>query len=193
MSSTQFHIDDKLNLSGSGSLREVMKFTGDDSLSSNITTAIKAFKSIDTMYKKAMSNDGQIIGTERSDILYRVDLLFDIMILIWRNIVPPISDDMIHIENKQYKFRMDIIETNGIWKASGSMTPNMTRAAANFQDIYHKKLAPAVIALLNTYKQACEDHVIDDSEKESLVKGVKQVLYYVLFLRLQLEKCLISS
>jgi hypothetical protein len=139
-----------------------------------------------------MSNDEQIIGTERSDILNRVDLLFDMMILIWRNIVPPISDETIHIENKQYKFRMDIFETNGIWKASGTMTPNMTRAVTNFQDIYHKQLAPAVIGLLNTYKQACEDHVIDDSEKESLVKGVKQVLYYVLFLRLQLEKCLIS-
>lgn len=192
MAKTYFDINKDLKLKGKGSL-VALKSIGENALSNNIAKSIQAFQDIDIAYKKAMLNDGKIIGTERTDIIFRVDTLFDMMILIWKNIDNNRGETKIRIENKKKHFLLEIHESNGMWSARGNLTPNMSCAVANFQEIYNKQLAPEIVNLLSVYKDACKDNIIDDDEKESLKKVIKQVLYYILFLRFQLENCLIST
>lgn len=193
MANTTFEVDKELFVQGSGSLGQALRIIGNNTLSNAITKSIQAFQEIDVSYKKAVANDGKIIGTERSDILFRTDILFDLMIISWKILSEGETEYRIKIENKKNDFNIDIIESNGIWKLNGHLTPNMNKPVKNFTEIYNTKLAPEVINLLQNYKKACEDGVLDGDEKELLKKGIKQVLYYVLFLRFQLEKCLINN
>ena len=63
----------------------------------------------------------------------------------------------------------------------------------HFNDIYHNRLAPEVVRLLQMYREAAADSFIDNDEKDKLRKDIKQVIYYTLFLRFQLELCLIND
>ncbi len=194
MANTAFTIDKSLNVTASGSLGTAQSYIGDNLLANCISKSIEAFQLIDKEYKKAIGNDGKIIGTERTDLLNRVDMLLDIVIITWRNLVGGLAakESHIRIDNPEFDFWFQIHEANGIWKANGHFTPNMNKPVKNFIEIYSNRLAPEVIKLLQTYKAACEDNVIDDAERESLKKGIKQVIYYILFLRFQLEKCFIE-
>lgn len=193
MANSNFNVDKKLSVTGSGSLGQAMRFLKENTLAVAIPKSIEAFQEIDKQYRKAVANDGKIIGTERTDILDRVDLLMDIMILAWKQTGNRGEECRIRVENKEKNFLFEITEANGLWKASGRLTPSMTRPAKNFNELYNARLAPEIIALLKTYREACADNVIDQNEKESLRHNIKQVIYYVLFLRFQLEKCLISE
>ncbi|MCP4132955.1 MAG: hypothetical protein GY754_18465 [bacterium] len=193
MATTVFEVNKALDMTGSGSLTHAMHFVGKNVLANTITKSIEAFRLIDKEYRKAMSNDGKIVGTERTDILDRIDLLLNMMILVWQNLETTSEESHICIENKEHNFTMEFFVNKVLWKAQGHLTPNMNRPVKNFHEIYSSKLAPQVISLLQTYKEACEDHIIDDDERASLRKGIKQVLYYVIFLRFQLEKCFINA
>lgn len=193
MANSYFEIDKNLGIFGGGSLGQALRFLKENTLSSAISRSIEAFQEIDKQYRKAVANDGKIIGTERTDILDRVDMLMDIMIIAWKHTGNRGEECRIRIENKDRNFLFEIAEANGLWKATGRLTPGMTRPAKNFNDLYNARLAPEIIALLKTYRDACADNVIDQDEKEALRHNIKQVIYYVLFLRFQLEKCLISE
>ncbi len=192
MSNTYFDYDPDLYITAGGSLGKAMRMAKKNDLSSSITSAIEVFKQIDDLYAQSVSNDGRIVGTERTELLNIIDILFNLMVLIWKNLDGSGGDTHIKIENKQVHFLLNIHESNGLWKGSGRLTPIMVKPAKNFKALYTGKLSPEVVNFLKTYKEACEDNTIDEKEKEDLRKGIRQVLYYTLFLRLQIEKCLID-
>ncbi len=192
MPNTYFDYDPDLYIDAGGSLGKAMRLAKPNSLTTSITSAIEVFKQIDDLYVESVSNDGRILGTERTELLNIIDLLFNLMVLIWKNLDGAAGDTYIKIENRQVQFLLNIHESNGLWKGSGRLTPIMVKPAKNFKAIYTKKLSPEVINFLKTYKSACEDNTIDENEKDDLRKGIRQVLYYTLFLRLQIEKCLID-
>lgn len=193
MSNTGFEVDKDLNISGRGSLTNAMRLLPDTTLATCIQEGARVFKEICTVYMKAIANDGKIIGSERGDILEEVDRFFDILILAWKSLEPRRAQEEILIENKQHGFRLFIEEKNGIWNANGRITPLMVTPVKNFRTLYSDKLAPEIVTLLTDYRAAVADKVIDAAEKETLRKGIRQVLYYTLFLRLQLERCLVSD
>ena len=193
MAKTVFEVDRELNITGRGSLINEMKGLEQLALGPCIQIAMSSFKEINELYLKAISNDGRIIGSERSDLIDSIDSFFDTLILAWMSLNPRNTENSILIENKKHNFRLLIEEKNKIWNVTGRITGIMITPVKNFREIYGSKLAPQIIELLQTYREAVADRVIDDTEKDALMKGIRQVLYYTLFLRLQLERCLIND
>jgi len=193
MSKTFFDTDQELNITGRGSLSKVRRLIKDPSLSVCIQQAMSVYKEINESYFAAMANDGRIIGSERTDILEWVDLFLDLLITTWNCLDKSDGETRIEIDNKKHHFHLVITEKNGLWSAQGQLTPVMITPVRNFRVIYNEKLSPEIINLLQTYRAAVADKIIDDDEKADLQKGLKQVIYYTLFLRLQLEKCLVNN
>ncbi len=195
MSKTEFQVDGELNVRGKGSLSNAHKQMGPDvTLGLCISKAVASYQSIDKEYKKAIANDGKIVGTERTDILEEIDLFLDLLIVLWRQVDEEKRRDiLIPLENKQSGFHMNIRERNQLWEAQGKLNQMMVRPVRNFRDIYNNRLAPEIIGLLKTYGEAAADGVIDINEIQDLKKGVRQVIYFTIFLRFQMEKCLINA
>lgn len=193
MSKTFFDVDHELKITGRGSLSKIRRMIKEPSLGVCIQQAMSIYKEINETYYKALANDGKIIGSERTDILEWIDLFFDLLIMTWKTLEKGNQETLIKIENKKHHFSLIILEKNGLWIVTGHLTPIMVSPVKNFREIYNKQLSPEIISLLQTYRAAVADKVIDDQEKTELQSGLKQVLYYTLFLRLQLEKCLIND
>lgn len=192
MAKTSFNILNNLSYTGKGSLLEVENILGNVSFAQGISKAIGLFQNIDREYKKAMGNDGKIVGKERTDILMQVDRFFNGIILVWKKLEMR-NDNVIVIENKNVNFLMTLNERNGLWEASGTVPNFFVRSVKNFQEIYSAKLTPEIVALLKRYAEASEDGIIDDDEREDLKAGMQKVLYYTFFLRTQVEKLLVHD
>ncbi|AFM11453.1 hypothetical protein [Turneriella parva] len=192
MAKTSFNILSNLTFTGKGALLEVENIIGNVTFAQGISKAIGLFQNIDREYKKAVGNDGKIVGKERTDILMQVDRFMNGIILVWKKLEMR-NDNMIVIENKNVNFLMNINERNGLWDASGTVPNFFVRPVKNFQEIYNNKLTPEIVALLKRYAEASEDGIIDDDEREDLKKGMQRVLYYTFFLRTQVEKLLIHD
>ena len=192
MAKTVFHIQNDLTFTGKGTLIEAENLIGKVSFAQGISKAIGLFQNIDREYKKAVGNDGKIVGKERSDILLQVDRFFNGMILVWKKLEQS-NENLITMENKNVKFFMEINERNGMWDARGNVPHFFVRPVKNFQEIYNNKLTPEIVALLKRYAEVVEDGIIDDNEREDLKAGMQRVLYYTFFLRTQVEKLLIHE
>lgn len=192
MAKTVFHIQNDLTFTGKGTLIEAENLIGKVSFAQGISKAIGLFQNIDREYKKAVGNDGKIVGKERSDILLQVDRFFNGMILVWKKLEQS-NENLITMENKNVKFFMEINERNGMWDARGNVPHFFVRPVKNFQEIYNNKLTPEIVALLKRYAEVVEDGIIDDDEREDLKAGMQRVLYYTFFLRTQVEKLLIHE
>jgi hypothetical protein len=192
MAKTSFEILHNLTFTGKGALLEVENIIGNVSFAQGISKAVGLFQNIDREYKKAVGNDGKIIGKERTDILMQVDRFLNGIILVWKKLEMR-NDNIIIIENKNVNFLMNINERNGLWDASGTVPNFFVRPVKNFQEIYNNKLTPEIVALLKRYAEASEDGIIDDDEREDLKKGMQRVIYYTFFLRTQVEKLLIHD
>lgn len=192
MAKTSFNILNNLTYTGKGSLLEVENIIGNVNFAQGISKAIGLFQNIDREYKKAIGNDGKIVGKERTDILLQVDRFWNGIILVWKKLEMR-NDNLIIIENKNVNFMMTLNERNGLWDASGTVPNFFVRPVKNFQEIYNNKLTPEIVALLKRYAEASEDGIIDDDEREDLKKGMQRVLYYTFFLRTQVEKLLVHD
>lgn len=192
MAKTVFQIQNDLTFAGKGTLIEAENIIGKVSFAQGISKAIGLFQNIDREYKKAVGNDGKIVGKERSDILLQVDRFFNGMILVWKKLEQS-NENLITMENKNVKFFMEINERNGMWDAKGTVPHFFVRPVKNFQEIYNNKLTPEIVALLKRYAEVVEDGIIDDNEREDLKAGMQRVLYYTFFLRTQVEKLLIHE
>ena len=192
MAKTVFHIQNDLTFTGKGTLIEAENIIGKVSFAQGISKAIGLFQNIDREYKKAVGNDGKIVGKERSDILLQVDRFFNGMILVWKKLEQS-NENLITMENKNVKFFMEINERNGLWDARGTVPHFFVRPVKNFQEIYNNKLTPEIVSLLKRYAEVVEDGIIDDNEREDLKAGMQRVLYYTFFLRTQVEKLLIHE
>ena len=196
MSKTSFQVDRELNVTGKGTLTNAARIIGNLNLGSILTGSIGAYQNIDREYKKAISNDGKIVGKERTDILLQIDTFLDMLFILIRALDVDrlrVKETNFLLENRHSGFRLQVREKNNIWNAEGKLNVFMTHPVKNFRDIYNNKLAPEIIDLLKKYGKASEDGVIDVKEMDELRKGAKQVIYYTLFLRFQVEKCLINS
>lgn len=192
MAKTVFHIQNDLTFTGKGTLIEAENIIGKVSFAQGISKAIGLFQNIDREYKKAVGNDGKIVGKERSDILLQVDRFFNGMVLVWKKLEQS-NENLITMENKNVKFFMEINERNGMWDASGTVPHFFVRPVKNFQEIYNNKLTPEIVSLLKRYAEVVEDGIIDDNEREDLKAGMQRVLYYTFFLRTQVERLLIHD
>jgi hypothetical protein len=192
MAKTFFNILQNLTFTGKGSLLEVENIFGKVTFGQGVSKSIGLFQNIDREYKKAVGNDGKIVGKERTDILLQVDRFWNGIILTWKKLEAR-NDNQIIAENKNVNFLITINERNGLWDASGTVPNFFVRPVKNFQEIYNNKLTPEIVALLKRYAEVVEDGIIDDDEREDLKAGMKRVLYYTFFLRTQVEKLLIHD
>lgn len=192
MAKTSFNLLNNLTFTGKGSLLEVENILGKVTFGQGISKSIGLFQNIDREYKKAVGNDGKIVGKERTDILLQVDRFFNGIILTWKKLEMN-NENQIIIENKNLNFLMTINERNGLWETSGTVPNFFVRPVKNFQEIYANKLTPEIVSLLKRYAEVVEDGIIDDDEREDLKAGMRRVLYYTFFLRTQVEKLLVHD
>lgn len=82
MAKTSFNILNNLTFTGKGALLEVENVIGNVQFAQGISKVIGLYQNIDREYKKAVGNDGKIVGKERTDILEQVDRFLNGMILV---------------------------------------------------------------------------------------------------------------
>ena len=194
MSKTKFQVDKELFVHGHGVLTHVIRLVNDGGASGCIARMIQAFSDIDGEYRKSVGNDGRIIGGERIQIMDLIDTFLDLTILLWKILIYEKGIvQNIHISNRQSGFEITFKEQNNFWEAQGQLSKVMISPMRRFQEIYGNRLSVEIKNFLETYKKAAADGVLDQQELEQLNTALKQVVYYTLFLRFQLEECLIDN
>lgn len=194
MSKINFEISKNNTLTAKGNLLSAVNYSGGKDLVLCLKASLNAFHEIETQYFKAMANDMKLVGSERSDILLQVDTFFNLLILLWVLISNENDDQqLIYINETMSDTKISITINHEQWIASGTVSDLLLKPAANFSDTYRNELAPTVTKFLIDYKQAAMDNVLNDSERSILNQDLNNILYTTLYLRFQLDHCLISN
>jgi len=192
MSKTFFDFTEDLFFTGRGSLINASRDLSVLNMANCIRATIVAYQEIAEIYLESVTDDGKIIGIERGNLLEYIDLFFDQLILLWKSIGFIEEENRIYIENKKGGFLLIIRENNLAWEAEGRITPAMQYPFKKFSELFHKRLSPQIQCFLSEYAQDAADRFFSQEEKERLKASMKQILYYVFFLRYQIENCLIN-
>lgn len=194
MSTTSFETDRELNFVGNGSLTEVRSLLEKVNPAACLSSAVALYREIAAVYRDSLENDGKIIGKERTDLLEQVDFLLDVLILLWRTLADENEERIIiSIQNRKSGFGITINEKNNLWTASGQLNRFMTRTVKNFAEVFNNRLGPQIAALLGRYAEMTQAGSPGKGDVQIIRQDLKRVMYHVLFIRFQLESCLINT
>lgn len=175
-------------------MNDALSFLEKVNSASCLSYAVALYREIAAVYRDSLGNDGKIIGKERTDLLEQVDFLLDVLILLWRTLEDEDKEEnVITIQNQQSGFHITIHEKNNLWTASGRLNRFMVRSVKNFAEVFNNRLGPEIAALLGRYREMAGDGSLDAGDVQLLRKDLKKVMYHVLFIRFQLEACLINT
>ena len=181
MISTTFEFDEEFNLHGEGSLARLRR-------------SIVAFRQVEEVYLRAISNDGKIIGAERIQLLEALDDFFNLILLLYCLLfIKDRTEAHISIKDSVRDFYVNFTVREYHWSSGGRLTEDMVRPVVNFRKIFTDKLSPEVSRFLSHYKAALKDRVIDDDESSQLRTDVKRMIYICVYLRFQIQMCLVSE
>lgn len=194
MSRINIDIDNELNISGSGSLTTALRSLANTQQGTILKEAIDEFKEVAASYGQAIADDAKITGSERNEIILHLDRFFNLLLLFWKYLDKnPRAENFVQIHNKTQGLFLSITENRELWQIHGNLTPRMIKPLQKFSRLYYEKLLPDTEKTLNNYKQACEDNKLEDFEIKTIRQDLRQLLYHTLFLRIQLESCLINE
>lgn len=193
MSNTFFEYNKEYVFQGRGSLIKITRNMENISISNCITESIELYKNINKEYLKSIANDGKIIGLERSRLLDLIDEFFNMLIMVWKKLIAGSGISKLKIENTASGFVMHLKEKDLIWEAQGKLSMDMIRPVKNFSTLFNKELSSKIKNFLNCYKESCEDGVLDSKERKKMQNELEEVFYYCLFLRFQVELCLVGK
>lgn len=194
MLSTTFEFDEEFNLTGEGSLTGALKELEEETVAQCLRASIVSFRQVEESYLRAISNDGKIIGGERIDLLERIDDFLNLILLLYCLLFTDDREEVhISIKDEVKDFYVNFTIRVTHWASGGRLTDDMVRPVRQFRKIFTEKLAPEVSHFLSDYKAALKDRRIDEQEAVQLKNDVKRMIYICIYLRFQVQMCLVSE
>jgi hypothetical protein len=151
---------------------------------------VKKAGDIKEVYTKTISNDGKIVGNERSMIISEIDTFFKLLMMfrVYLNSSVEDYEALYEINNK-----VEIEFFASRFKCSGFIKSEESEVSRTFGSWYDKIMIEQLKMLVHSYKTACEDGIITVDELKSLNILLDEILYQLVVIRYQVEYMVISK
>jgi hypothetical protein len=149
---------------------------------------LKKFKSLGQMYARYCTNDGELVGQEKANLVIELDGLVGGLVLLRRYVTKDTPDRFESLDNKYgywYEVKLDLVT----WRGKGKMSNRFTFKISSFADWYSSVMMPKIQKMFRMYSQAMEDGVLTDEERTNLCCFIELIIFDILVI----EKVLIGT
>ena len=189
----QFEKDNHFN--GKGIIDESFFVENNAQIRHWFGSAVKEFREVLEKYQKFLSNDGKILGDEKTLLIKELDDFLNCLIALYHFTDKEIDKNTFKIELANYEFRFNVSIKRNTWTGYGFYPDNFMKALLDFNKYYFKILSKDFQNLVNAFKNfpiGKEEDIPDDLERE--IKNLTAILiYHILKVRFQIEKCMIND
>ena len=153
-----------------------------------IRNFLKIFKSLGQMYSRYFTNDGELVGQEKANLVIALDGLIGGLVLLRRYITKDTPNTFESIENKYnywFEMKLDIVT----WQGKGKMSNKYTFALSSFANWYNNVMMPKIQTMFKMYSKAMEDEILTPEESRNLCLFIEMIIFDILVI----EKVLIVT
>jgi hypothetical protein len=159
-----------------------------DNLAVWIGNFLQEFKEVGVKYRQFMSNDGELIGQEKANLVMELDDLVGGLLLLRRYLTPANPAKFNSLENK-YEFSFSVQIDSNSWSGFGKIGTQYTFALSNFADWYNNLMMKRVQELFIQYSQVMADGILTQEESRSMILFIEMIVFDILVI----EKVLLES
>ncbi len=142
---------------------------------------------------KCLSNDGKLIGIERSNIILKIDNTISIIVYLLKllsNDNTALSSDITFIGSL---FTIDLYFNNDNWTMT-SQIHNLSKTTTHDYKFFSESIIkPKLMENLERFKEFCKDNNLTDDEKSQLSKLSFELLFSIIVLRYYISACIMNS
>ena len=149
---------------------------------------LKKFKSLGQMYVRYFTNDGELIGQEKANLVIELDGLVGGLVLLRKYVTKDTPNKFESLENKYgywYEMKLDLVT----WRGRGKMSSRFTFKISSFVHWYSTIMMPKIQTMFRMYSKAMEDEVLTDEERQNLCRFIEIIIFDILVI----EKVLIGT
>ena len=157
-------------------------------LSGWITIFFKHIKYVGKNYSKYISNDRELIGQEKSNIIIELDELLSGLFIL-RQYLTMENPNIFNSYTTKYNYKFHITIESTCWHGKGYISNKYTFKITSFVDWYNNVMLKKIQQLFNKYALAMSDNVLSEEEREELIRFVEIVAFDVFVI----ERILIST
>jgi hypothetical protein len=185
MENSNYDFGEDFYLKAKGRFGRGFKHTKGKDMHSILVSLVHLTNSIKKEYGKCVSNDGRIVGTERSVLLKKTDSLIQMIILCIRDFL---LDETINIASDSgNSMQLTISFEQDAWSLTGMMPYNFLEYEGTLARYYQEVLLKNLTCFFLELKKASVDRVIASKEREIIISMLRDVLigalkmYYLLY------------
>ncbi len=185
--------EDDYSFKGKGTLDRNFLEINNENVKTWFPQSIKEFNEIFENYQKALSDDGKITGSERNDLISELDDFFNLLITFYIFVIEDKDKTFeVYIPNWDFRFTCTVLKHT--WTASGTYPELFLKATEDFKTFYQKSLATKFKELIIGFKDfpVQNNAEIPIETRNAIIKVLKELLYQILKIRFQIEKCMIN-
>ncbi|MBN2535944.1 MAG: hypothetical protein JXB88_23900 [Spirochaetales bacterium] len=153
-----------------------------------IRNFLKTFKTLGQTYSRYFSNDGELVGQEKANLVIALDGLIGGLVLLRRYITKDNPNQFESLDNT-YDFWFEIKMDLANWRGRGKMSNKFTFKITSFANWYNNVMMQKIQKVFKMYSQAMEDEVLTDEESNNLCRFIEVIIFDILVI----EKVLIST
>lgn len=185
--------DNDYSFKGKGTLDKNYLEINNENVKKWFPQSIKEFNEIFENYQKALSDDGKITGPERSELITELDDFFNLLITFYIYVIED-KDRTFEIYLPNWDFRFTCTVLKYTWTSTGNYPELYLSATEDFRTFYQNTLAKKFKELITGFKDfpIQDDAEIPPHARNAVSKILKELVYYVLKIRFQIEKCMIN-
>ncbi|MBN2443889.1 MAG: hypothetical protein JXJ04_21180 [Spirochaetales bacterium] len=153
-----------------------------------ISSFLKKFKLLGKMYAQYFTNDGELVGQEKANLVIALDELIGGLALLRKYVTKDTPNRFETLDNK-YGYWYEIKLDRATWRGRGKMSNRYTFKISSFANWYSNTIMPKIQATFRLYSRAMADGVLTDDESKSLCKFIEIIIFDILVI----EKVLIGT
>jgi hypothetical protein len=149
---------------------------------------IKLFKNLGKMYSRYFTNDGELVGQEKANLVITLDGLIGGLVLLRRYITKDTPDRFESLDNK-YNFWFEIKLDYTNWRGKGKLSNKYTFKLSSFAHWYNNVMMQKIQQMFRMYSKAMADEILTDEERSGLCRFIEVIIFDILVI----ERVLIST
>ena len=153
-----------------------------------IRNFLKKFKSLGQMYAQYFTNDGELVGQEKANLVIALDGLLGGLVLLRKYVTKDTPNEFESLENKYgywFEIKLDLVT----WRGKGKMSNRFTFKISSFANWYNNIMMPKIQKMFKMYSKAMEDEVLTTGEWKNLCLFIELIIFDILVI----EKVLIAT
>ncbi|MBN1698245.1 MAG: hypothetical protein JW881_12085 [Spirochaetales bacterium] len=157
-------------------------------LSEWIRHFLKEYKNLGKLYAKYFTNDGELIGQEKANLVSALDGIIGGLLLLRRYVT---LNTPLHFESldNSYNFWFEIKLDTLNWRGRGKMSNRYTFNISSFAHWYGNTMIQKIQQVFRDYSRAMEDGKLTTEERNGLIRFIEVIIFDILVI----EKVLIAT